>query len=75
MSDLVTTPWWSIITVVLTGLLLVLLVIRIEMPTIDESGAASMIGLVLTEAIVLYVGYGMITRVTSPAVHRLLVSE
>lgn len=76
MSDLVGVPWQSsTITVVLTGVLLALLVVRFVTPAIDELGAAGTIGLVLIEAIVLYAGYGAMTRTASPIVQRLLVSE
>lgn len=58
---------------VLTGILVALLVARIGMPGIAESGAVHTIGFVLAEALILYVGYGALTRLTAPAVHDRLV--
>ncbi|WP_455429438.1 DUF7512 family protein [Natronorubrum halophilum] len=44
-------------------------------PVFGESGeAAATVGYILAEALVLYVGYGALTRVTSPAARELLVN-
>lgn len=57
------------------GVLLVLLVAQPAPPTMTEPGAVGTVGIVLGEAIVLYVVYGAITSVVSPTVRGFLVSE
>jgi hypothetical protein len=37
--------------------------------------AAALVGLVLVEAMLLYVGYGALTRVLSPTIYRLIGDE
>lgn len=55
--------------------LVVLLSVLLVAPVFGESGqAAATVGYVLAEALVLYVGYGALARVATPAVREILVS-
>ncbi len=57
------------------GLLLLPLSVLLVGPGFSESGqAAATVGYVLAEALVLYVGYGALARVASPAARELLES-
>lgn len=60
-------------SMLLTALLAALLIARIGMAGVVESRAVPTIGFVLAEALILYVGYGALMRVTAPAVHDRLV--
>ncbi|WP_339106176.1 hypothetical protein [Haloterrigena salinisoli] len=79
MSNLDTecTTVWQVPTgwIVLMSLLAVSLSILLVAPVFGESEqAAATVGFVLAEALVLYVGYGALARVASPAARKILVS-
>ena len=58
---------WVILGVLLSALLVA--------PVFGESGqAATTVGYVLAEALVLYVGYGVLMRIAGPAAREILVS-
>nr|WP_121742356.1 hypothetical protein [Natronorubrum halophilum] len=63
------------VLVVLLSTTVVALSVPLIAPVFGESGeAAATVGYILAEALVLYVGYGALTRVTSPAARELLVN-
>lgn len=70
-------PWrLSTTKVVLVSMMMAPLGILLIAPVLGESGQAAVtVGLVLAEAMTLYVGYGALTRVSSPLVRELLVSD
>ncbi len=70
-------PWGlPTVQVILVSLMVALLGALLVAPSFGESGqAVATVGLVLAEAITLYVGYGALMRVASPAVCELLVSD
>ncbi|ADB59923.1 hypothetical protein Htur_1031 [Haloterrigena turkmenica DSM 5511] len=62
---------WIVLVSILVGALSVLLVA----PAVGESGeAAATLGYILAEALVLYVGYGVLMRVASPTAREILES-
>ncbi|QLG26017.1 hypothetical protein HUG10_06230 [Halorarum halophilum] len=68
---------WRVSTAsnVLLGVLVLSLSVLLIGPVFNESGrAAATVGYVLAEALVLYVGYGALARVASPAAREILVS-
>lgn len=65
----VSTNW-----VVLPSIAVVCLSVLLVAPLLGEPGqAAATVSFVLAEALVLYVGYGALTRVISPVIRELLV--
>lgn len=71
------TAVWQVSTgwIVLMSLLTASLSVLLVAPVFGESGqAAATVGLVLAEALVLYVGYGALARIVSPAAREILVS-
>nr|WP_164471511.1 hypothetical protein [Halosimplex salinum] len=64
----------STVRVVLLGILVVPPSVLLIAPVLGESGqAAATVGYVLAEALVLYVGYGALARVSGPAARAILV--
>lgn len=73
-AEFVAVQWASPVWVVL-GILVVSLSVLVITSAFSEFGqACATVGFVLAEALVLYVGYGTLTRVASPAVREILVS-
>ncbi len=65
----------STVWVVLLSITVVCLSVLLVVPVLGESGqAVATVGYVLAEALVLYVGYGALARVASPAAREMLVS-
>ncbi|UTF55548.1 hypothetical protein NGM29_10725 [Natronosalvus rutilus] len=67
---------WRVSTarVVLLGIMVLPLSVLLVDLVFSESGqAAATVGFVLVEALVLYVGYGALARVASPAAREILV--
>lgn len=65
----------STVWVLLVCSLVVPLSVLLAAPVLGESGqAAGTVGYVLAEALVLYVGYGALTRIAGPAAREILVS-
>ncbi|QLG60234.1 DUF7512 family protein [Halorarum salinum] len=58
----------------MTGTLVALVSVLLVAPVFGEAGrAVATVCFVLTEALVLYVGYGALTRVAGPAAREMLV--
>lgn len=79
MSDLDESAvvWWCSSTdrVILMSLIVMPLGVLLGVPALGKSGlAAGTVGLILVEALVLYVGYGILTRVVSPTIRERLLS-
>ena len=65
----------SIAWIVLLCILVVPLSVLLIAPVFSESGqAVATVGYVLAEALMLYAGYGALTRIASPATREILVS-
>uniref|UniRef100_UPI00300F742B DUF7512 family protein n=1 Tax=Halalkalicoccus salilacus TaxID=3117459 RepID=UPI00300F742B len=63
----------SIAWIILLSMLVVPLSVLLVAPVFSESGqAVATVGYVLAEALVLYVGYGALARIASPAARELL---
>ena len=66
----VSTGWIALMSILAVSLSALLVA-----PVFGESGqAAATVGYVLAEALVLYVGYGALARVASPAAREILAS-
>ncbi|ELZ23841.1 hypothetical protein C477_01545 [Haloterrigena salina JCM 13891] len=61
--------------IVLVSILVGVLSVLLVAPAVGESGeAAATVGYILAEALVLYVGYGVLMRVASPTAREILES-
>lgn len=64
----------STVWIVLMSTMMIPLSVLLVAPVFGESGqAVATVGLILVEALVLYVGYGALTRIASPIARELLV--